>query len=382
MLEPQRSVAILCITWFGISTTGWGQTTPHISSLEAKLDEARQALRGIGRAQSVTTRHYQVLYLGNKRFAEDRARLLESTRGNFMRLIRRLGITIEANHERCVVIVLDKRQQMGTFYQRTQEEGPMPPGLLGYYAPNHNWAVFYNQRSDPATQDWERWLNRTARRLLRMPGRANAKINVINPRGKFTLTKRELAQEMETQWERVIATVREANAVVTQHEAAHQLAFNAGIQHRNVHYPAWLSEGLACMFEVPRSQHGGMGAQRTNQARLASYRALAKKNGQFGLAALLQFDPTGKSVNTEAFYAESWATFAFLFKRYPRNLGGYIRHLSHRRTTASPDAVDVEGTEPPDTPPPEDELATFQQFFSIGLDALQKQFDHYIRRLR
>ena len=34
------------------------------------------------------------------------------------------------------------------------------------------------------------------------------------------------------------------------HEAAHQISFNMGIQIRNVDYPFWFSEGLACGFEV------------------------------------------------------------------------------------------------------------------------------------
>ncbi len=110
------------------------------------------------------------------------------------------------------------------------------------------------------------------------------------------------------------------------HEAAHQLAFNTGLQRQKVMYPVWVSEGLASNFEncIP-SASDGMRQQR-----------LIKMYCEHRLIPLNEFIlitrmPDNASQRKDI-YAQSAVFFKFLSEKYAENLRKYFSHVYNLRT--------------------------------------------------
>jgi len=120
------------------------------------------------------------------------------------------------------------------------------------------------------------------------------------------------------------------NMASTAHEAAHQLAFNSGLQRRGVMYPFWVSEGLACMFETNRAgEHFGL--DKIPPVRLADLRR-ARRAGdleQLGVFVRRTRPPTRNKDQLNAAYAQSWALFHMLFQTQPEALTDYLDQLAH-----------------------------------------------------
>lgn len=319
--------------------------------------------------QELKSANFHVLYVCKKEMAEERKRTLEATRRNFLGFMRRMKLDINPKHEKLLVILLDDQQQMIEFYRRAAEDEVLPGWVAGFYDPKRNWSVFYNQRNGDDIINTERMLNDWAQQLIDIPGGPTALVTFKTERGPITVTKREAARQMEEEWRRIIGAINEYNVAVTQHEGAHQLAFNVGVQKRGRPYPKWLSEGLACVFEVPAQKgKSAMGAARTNGYRLDQLRELQQGNQDVGLAELIRLDYHANIASVQALYAESWATFSFLFTRYPKELSAYAAYLAERADLPEDETYD--------------ELAEFQKFFSAPVADLQSEFDDYIARLK
>lgn len=120
------------------------------------------------------------------------------------------------------------------------------------------------------------------------------------------------------QWEENIATV--------MHEAAHQTAFNTGIHQRGALTPAWMAEGLGCLFEA-RGIYNSFSYKnqkdRINRGRLADYRRLVGKNAASLISSYIASDKSFRSDPARG-YATAWALTFYLSERQPRD---YIRYL-------------------------------------------------------
>ena len=121
----------------------------------------------------------------------------------------------------------------------------------------------------------------------------------------------------------------------TTHEAAHQLAFNTGLQRRGVTYPLWISEGLATNFELDADSRRGhdhpdtFGPDRDNPLRRRHLAdafaddALLPLNEMITLVAV----PIDDADAVRRIYAQSWGLFRFLFETHPARLHALLRHL-------------------------------------------------------
>lgn len=282
-----------------------------------------------------------------------------------------MKLRINANHDKLLVIVLDTRTQMTRFQKEVSpDESRLSNWVAGYYSPEHNWAVCYDQRKDDNLAEVEARLNRIAQRLLSMPGDPQTILEVDTPHGRVRRAKRQIGQDMKNEWTRIISAVNEINTAVTQHKGAHQLAFNVGVQHRNAQYPFWVSEGLACVFETPpqNKRSRRLGAARTNGLRLGEYRTRRRGGKSLGLSGLITLKRNDLTQSVNAIYAESWAVFAFLFDRYPTQLSAYLAGLAERQPATGDKPIN--------------ELAEFQRFFETPIPRLQAKFDDYIERLK
>jgi hypothetical protein len=115
----------------------------------------------------------------------------------------------------------------------------------------------------------------------------------------------------------------------TTHEAAHQLAFNTGIQKRGVMYPLWLSEGLASNFELA-DRSGAFGPDQDNAYRRGALLRAARRGGLLPLEdlATLTRVPVGDGAAVNAVYAQAWGLFHFFYARHPRRLAAYLAALA------------------------------------------------------
>lgn len=117
------------------------------------------------------------------------------------------------------------------------------------------------------------------------------------------------------------------------HEAAHQLAFNSGLQRRGVMYPLWVSEGIATHFEMAGAEMAG--APGVAFSRL---QVLSETNAQRRLVPLRQFITVTRlpaddsALTSREVYAEAWALFRFLFEQHGHELAAYLAAVSDSPT--------------------------------------------------
>ena len=341
-------------------------------SFDVRLAKAKGTLEKMGeKPGAVTSKYYHILFVGRRDFAEDRQKILHETRINLLNFVRKLDLKVDPDHEKLLVILLDTEKQMQEFTRRVGGGG-LTSDVAGYYTHDQNWAVFYNQRKDTELIAWEKWLTDMADQLVKMPGGSHDKVVVNMPSGQVTLTKKELARQMTEYWKKIHDSIADWNTTVTQHEGAHQLAFNVGIQHRESDYPFWVSEGLACMFETPpKDGQSVRGAGLTNKSRLTAYRKLQKDGRTLGLKKLMLVAGGLQPGSADTLYPESWAAFTFLFQKHPKELSAYLAHLAEAPPTETP-----KGAKPPDP------VKEFEQFFKNSVEELEKEQDAFIAKMK
>ncbi len=152
---------------------------------------------------------------------------------------------------------------------------------------------------------------------------------------------REQIKQWRSQRDAIIETF---NRLVIQHEAAHQIWFNIGVLSREVEYPTWLVEGLACQFEVSSQDD-------VNQMRLADFREAlgvapdAKAIEEASLSdakAAKRFLSLEELVADEEFdvadenwrrfqYSQAWALVAYLSRTRRQAIKDYLRSISEHK---------------------------------------------------
>lgn len=394
MLSPRRislclAAALLLITASSLNAQ------PQSADFDARLAQVTQALTEMGTEPgNLKSVNYHLVYLGDLKAATERRNALEAVRRNYLGFMRRMGLKPDMKTGKQLVIVVETYDQMKEFQKRSQPGAPaISDRVAGFYSPADNWAIFYDQRQNKDVQTVQARLNKrlasvnapkkigyTTTRVggVRIGGIRAGGVTVggrgsggSTTGGTITVKlspqeKQKIINEVQAEWQQIMAAANEINVAITQHEGAHQLAFNTGIQKRGVAYPFWVSEGLACVFESP-PKGARRGASRTNGLRLGQYRKAQSTGKALGLAKLIALPPEPKGQDVDNLYAESWAAFDFLFKRYAKPLKAYMNHLTERNTP--------QGS-------PQAELADFQKFFEKPLETLQLEFDKYIERMK
>lgn len=130
----------------------------------------------------------------------------------------------------------------------------------------------------------------------------------------------------------VSVSMRPISIASTAHEAAHQLAFNSGLQQRGVMYPLWVSEGLASCFE-PQSIDDLFGPEHVNESRRRDLIDAMDAGTVIPLndfVALTRL-PTNDARAVSHVYAQGWALFHFLFENHPKELKQYMKKLTTLR---------------------------------------------------
>ncbi len=264
------------------------------------------------------TPHYLILYDASHAWADTRANMLEKTYNVFMDHMRRADLRPRplASRLECVLFA-----DHTDFWQYAQQvDGLSSDWPAGYYSSRTNRIALFNYATSPSMQELTDEMKQLRRRLDRLEG--------ATPRdgrswSDVTRTQRELNQ-VQRRYETIGAW---GNIQQTIHEAVHQLAFNTGIQRRDIQYPLWFSEGLATCFET---SHPAVpfGPTRDNPGRRLQVRKSYLRGELYPLHEFVGMTgaPEDKHAR-EVAYAQSWAVFHFLFNKRPDQLRNFIRHM-------------------------------------------------------
>ena len=117
------------------------------------------------------------------------------------------------------------------------------------------------------------------------------------------------------------------------HEAAHQTAFNSGVHVRAGENPAWVVEGLGCLFEgkgiynafkFRREQH------RINYGRLFAFKKRVRNDAEQMVTSVVSSDTLFRRDPGRA-YATAWAMTYYLSEREPRKYIRFLKKLAARK---------------------------------------------------
>ncbi len=160
------------------------------------------------------------------------------------------------------------------------------------------------------------------------------------------------------------------NAHTIIHEATHQTAFNTGIHSRYAPVPRWISEGLAMMFEAPGVNNSLYHAQlsdRINRDRLIvlkSYYAADQVRNK--LADLVVSDQIFRT-DPELAYALSWGLTFYLSEKMPSQYQAFLK--------ADGERTDFQGFDS------KRRAAAFLKSFGGDLQALNARMKRYFEAL-
>ena len=126
------------------------------------------------------------------------------------------------------------------------------------------------------------------------------------------------------------------NLATIMHEAAHQTAFNCGIHQRAGETPAWIVEGLGCLFEG-KGIYNAFKFRRTedriNYGRLYAFKTRVRKDAQSVMAAVVSSDSLFRREPGRA-YAVAWALTFYLSEREPKKYMQYLNKVAEHKPLA------------------------------------------------
>lgn len=214
--------------------------------------------------------------------------------------------------------------------------------LAGVYDPLTNVSAFCHVESSPGLAQLNGQIEQIQKRLKRLKGRgSDASACERRENLRQHLSKLRLQRD---------ALAKRFNRLVIQHEAAHQMLYNVGVHVRGADNPLWLTEGMACQFEIPQAgSTRPMG--RINHLRLADFRdalgalpdvksvseeAYAKAFAERHLVPIVDLITddelfAGQERDVAFRYAQAWALVYYLHHRHREEFVTYLRRLGTRK---------------------------------------------------
>jgi hypothetical protein len=314
------------------------------------------------------TRHFLLCYDTSDAFANQRGSALEKGYDAFLFNFNMRKIRPAFLSTRLVVILFKNRDDYLTYAQETEHADLS--WAAGYYSQHTNRSAFYDDSTGPIAQGAEQLITQLRAKLKDLTlqiTRATSQ-NQTALASSLTFERNRTSQALSQIDLRVNNALGMLNNVKTIHEAAHQLAFNTGIQSRYVDYPLWFSEGLACCFEIEDSAHH-RGPGLINTLRLGALKDALHQNKMIPLDTFIT-NPQPAKMDEETlnlFYAEGWALFHYLYRTNRAGLENYL--LAYKSLPILRAVL------------PEQRLRLFTDAFGSDLPTLQKNFTAYFKNL-
>lgn len=251
---------------------------------------------GIGQnLQVCSTDHFLLLTAADNASAADTGRFLERVQNRFYDSFSQAGFTPKPLHDKLVCVCLNSYSQLDA-YARVADRVDAS-WMDGYYSYATNriavvrsCAVTPQQAQGPADST-----------------------------GQKAATYRSLVHTS--------TDAAGLNLRTVTHEMAHQLAFNCGLQKRDVAYPFWVTEGLATNFEADRCGSFGLDSKDSVQRpRLAATKARGRLLPLEQFAAMTDLAASGQAAGDA--YAQAWGLFNYLYQTHRQALISYMSGAS------------------------------------------------------
>lgn len=337
--------------------TAASQPLPGDTSKSSRLEAGTPSLGGVPeqRFRIRQTTHFSIAYDTAESAVAPLCGTVEEVFDSVLRFCQWSGLDAKIPRTRLPILFFDRLEDF-TEYGRSVDV--MGASIAGFYHHETNIAAFCHARESPGIRPIVAEIERME---AQMPRRAEGDNPNKNEPGDLEdrLTRlRRLRHELSEQF----------NRIVIRHETAHQVLYNLGIHQRGRANPLWLTEGLACQFEVPQDDANGA-LTNSNSLRLADMReALGARKSTVDhpydlYTAAIR---SGRLMNTgelvtvirgdwrdplalRYYYGQSSSLVDYLNRRFPKEFRGYVRRW--QRNMSTPDESD---------PRP---LDVFQQFF-------------------
>jgi len=246
------------------------------------------------------TDHFVLVYNRGNGWAGGAGQILESIYELFQRSFRQAGFAVKSPTDRLIWLCFDDHAAFGDYAVRV--DGRDMSWLDGYYSARTNRvAIVSAEKCD-----------------LR-----GAKQSSVDPIALHVNASDDHAPAEKGSDCRQALDVYRAS-----HEAAHQLAFNTGLQKRGVMYPFWVSEGLATNFEADSLTVSGLARENPARSRRLAEAHAAGRLTPLGKFVVFTGLPVGDSERCHDLYAEAWGLFRFLFTTRREQLKAYLGQLA------------------------------------------------------
>lgn len=263
------------------------------ASSNAGLDQIQQVCSESQTAypfSALVTENFVLLHCGNDSWAASTGNHLERTYNRFYTMFKEAGFSLKRLDGPLTWICFGNTDDYYRYAWQTERRDVS--ALEGYYSAQTNRVALYETSPAPASQ------------AAPVPG-AVVTASASEPLG---------------------AAPQLLDAARTTHEAAHQLAFNTGLQRRGVMYPFWLSEGLATAFEddpADPTSASEIGARRRRLLDARAVNALIPVSG-FSVMTRIPMDDMGRVYDA---YAQAWGFYTFMFEKHRTELNHYVARL-------------------------------------------------------
>ncbi len=225
------------------------------------------------------TEHWRIVSKAEEDFVSQVATTLERTHDVFLEQFEKLGMELKPLRKKLVCVLIGDYDEFVAYVKELR--GREPSGG-GFYSSKTNRILFFDNR-----------------------------------------TKKERRGPAER--------AEKGNFGKTAHEAAHQLAFNTGVQKRGAGYPAWVGEGLASNFEPksPDAKFGMFDAPPSQRTRALP--KMEKQTGLFPLEEMVSMTRPKEKKKIGVMYAQGSAFFRFLANERPEELVVYLKAMAARK---------------------------------------------------
>ena len=291
-----------------------------IQPLQQKLGSAFATYR---------SRSFLVLSDAGDAWTRSRITLLERAREQYFRDLDRLGVPVHPHAHRLVCVFFGEH---GDYLQFAKKHDGFNAGwTAGYYSMGHNAIIIHDDRTSPSLT-----------RILREMDVDQTRIDELNERAKQADRQRQtqqaellrqaaadLEENLTADRERIEQQVLRFGVAKVLHEAVHLLAFNTGLQKRDVAYPLWVSEGLASSFETDNTS-GRFGFAFAYEPRRQQLDEIVLRGELPELFDLLTLDDnTHLDAHTaRPLYAAAYGLFKELHRTKRAQLAAYLKELA------------------------------------------------------
>jgi hypothetical protein len=276
------------------------------------------------------TRRFIVLSDTRSDEARRLAENLERAHHQFHRIAGRLGLDPAPLRHKLVCVLFQDHRDYVEFAAR--HDNVNSRWVAGYYSPRFDRIVFYNVGSAASVNDAHERLAEMREEIetLRRSEVEARRAGDRNAATRINEQLREYEQHMNEQRRRLDRFTVETMTATTMHEAMHQLAFHTLVQHPRVHYPIWISEGLATSFETD-APNRAFGPDHESPHRRERFDRLLDEDRLLPLRDLVKIadlEEDGEE-RLPVVYHQSYALIAWMYRFRANELGMYLRAMQN-----------------------------------------------------